>query len=314
MKLLLILAVFTLLLTGCGGGIDTDNIAEMSVGELETQYLLENALFWETPNVLIAVSNCAIMAAKLRHHFEGCRKQNIEEEPVLMCIPLAGAWPRNWPVFIRPSHRTCHLTQMVRKHTILTMGISRFISMVTVKLRLQFSNREKTLRRRGWTLFTRIGATMCGSEPRTVKRTTSIVRSALVNGFIVSLFCGTIAHADLGTCLVLRGTNSHLDGELTQKASKAIYRAYEVSDNSDGNAVFILDIAGDAPHGSYEIQRLRVVLNDSQTIHGYRITASHSTGILNGVAEIKMAFEAGRIDYVKVGKRARAVAKPQLRD
>ena len=54
------------------------------------------------------------MAAKLRHHFEGCRKQNREEEPVLRCIPVAGAWPRNWPVFIRPSHADRCLELAVR--------------------------------------------------------------------------------------------------------------------------------------------------------------------------------------------------------
>ena len=117
---------------------------------------------------------------------------------------------------------------------------------------------------------------------------------------ILSILISTsTAKADLGNCMVLRGPDSRLDGKLNEKLSKSIYESFNQSNRSDGSMVFVLSITGDQADGSYTIGKARLVLGESWTLNGYKITAHSEQGLQNGVQEVRQAFAAGKIDCLK---------------
>ncbi|PHR93929.1 MAG: hypothetical protein COA78_32395 [Blastopirellula sp.] len=137
------------------------------------------------------------------------------------------------------------------------------------------------------------------------------IQHAMALAFLSILISTSAAKADLGNCMILRDSDSRLDGQLNEKLSKSIQEAYSRSNRSDSDMVFVLSITGDLPGGGYTIGKARLVLGESWTLHGYKISAHSEQGLQNGVQEINQAFAAGKIDDLKQGKRSKAIPAPQ---
>jgi hypothetical protein len=130
--------------------------------------------------------------------------------------------------------------------------------------------------------------------------------------FLPIALCCSAARADFGNCIVLRTESSDLDGVVFRKISRSICNAYGASDDSDSDFVLLLDlnIHKDMAKskGSYVIHRIRLVITDSWTLHGYKISARDVDGIRRGSDEVIGAFKAGDIDRLSAGYRDGAVA------
>ena len=135
---------------------------------------------------------------------------------------------------------------------------------------------------------------------------------------LIALIVGctaTSACADLGNCMVLQATFSTSD--ICKPAAERIMKAYERSDDSDGDMVFCI-IHNPAltleASGSYTIKRIELKFNEYHSYQGYELTACDQAGIKNGVAEIEMAFARNRIYKLKNGKRPGLQKSPWLLD
>ena len=140
----------------------------------------------------------------------------------------------------------------------------------------------------------------------------NVARAVVLIALGTSATC-SICRADLATCYVLRGSEAILDGDVGKKASAAIYKAHEQSYDSDQEMLFVLRVyKSHLKKGAYSITEAKLVLGagNSQTLSGYQVTASDPEGIQNAVAEIEMAFKAGRIFELKPGEREGRVKTP----
>ncbi|MHC4405335.1 MAG: hypothetical protein ACYTG0_37285, partial [Planctomycetota bacterium] len=89
-----------------------------------------------------------------------------------------------------------------------------------------------------------------------------------------------------------------------------IYDAYAASSDSAEDLLFVLAIEGQRPPGAYSVQKAKLILGETWPIQGYKISASDVDGIMNGVVEIKKAFDDGRIYRLKTGTRSGLLAEP----
>ena len=130
-------------------------------------------------------------------------------------------------------------------------------------------------------------------------------------------FCCSLAHADLANCIVYRGGDSALEGDAWDECATSIIDAHNGADESDIDFVFVLTIHPSRPDVSYTITPIRLVIGESWTLTGYKITARDIEGIQNGVAEIVKAFnalDAGVIYHLAGGEREEPVETPRTRE
>jgi|GEM_PF-2276646 hypothetical protein len=136
------------------------------------------------------------------------------------------------------------------------------------------------------------------------------MKTILLSLLAYSLILCTPARADLANCFVLRGGDS-LGRVAVKKLRKTIHDAYQTSRDSDVDVMFLLEIdKRTRPKGGYTIRKASLVLGESWTIQGCRISASDLKGMQNGVAEICKAMKKGSVLRLKTGPRKGLLAKP----
>lgn len=138
----------------------------------------------------------------------------------------------------------------------------------------------------------------------------------LPTAFVYSLMHCSLAHADLGNCVVLRTCDGRLARGTEMVVSRFIYDAYARSHDSGQDLLFVLDLRGTSARGEYSISKAKLVLGETWDIHGYKIHAGSIDGVMNGVVEISKALEAGRgsIHRLKAGPRSGLLDEPLYRE
>lgn len=138
----------------------------------------------------------------------------------------------------------------------------------------------------------------------------------LPTAFVCSLMHCSLAHADLGNCVVLRTCDGRLGRGTEMVVSRFICDAYARSHDSDQDLLFVLDLRGTSPRGEYSLSKAKLVLGETWDIHGYKIHAGSIEGLMNGVVEISRALEAGRgsIHRLRTGPRSGLLDEPLYRE